>query len=79
MEATLLLMKKKYEEGLEMYNSPELHSYNKQLSTSQKEELGEAERNRYEFIKPLIHLYRAYGHFCLNNLSKAMADYKLCD
>ena len=37
IEATLLLMKKKYEEGIELYNSAELSAYSKPYSTIEKQ------------------------------------------
>lgn len=37
VEASLLLMKKKYSEGLEMYNSADLGLYTKSVSVAMKE------------------------------------------
>ena len=79
IEATLLLMKKKYEEGIVLYNSSELSLFTKAYSAAEKSFKNEDERIRYTFLKPMIHTYRAYGYFSLNNLDKAMADYILYD
>ena len=66
-------MKKKYEEGIQMYNSPELFSYSK--SYVDKQFKSDEDKERYMFLKPLIHTYRAFGYFSLNQLDKAMLDY----
>lgn len=58
IEGTLFMMKKKYREGIATYYSllglPLYSSRYEQIVVKKNKE-------RYEFIKPLVHLYKAFG------------------
>jgi hypothetical protein len=59
LEASLFLMKKKYKDALETYQSlerKELYQHN--FASIRKD----SQRERFKFIKPLIHLYKAFGY-----------------
>lgn len=58
LEASLFLMKKKYKDALVTYEGLEKRElYQKNYSSIEKE----AQKERFKFIKPLIHLYKAFG------------------
>ena len=59
LEASLFLMKKKYKEGLEMYEGLERRELYRFNYDGIKKE---SDRERFKFIKPLIHLYKAFGY-----------------
>ena len=73
IEATLFMMKKKYKEGVATYKSllgmPLYNPANEDSLPSKKKE-------RYQFIKPLIHLYKAFGELSEGNENNAKQDYQ---
>lgn len=58
VEAALLLMKKKYKEGAAMFEKLLAMPLYK---LEYKHIAGDRERERFKFIKPLAHLYKAFG------------------
>ena len=64
IEGTLFMMKKKYKEGVTTYKTllglPLYSSRYDQIVIKKSKE-------RYEFIKPLVHLYKAFGELSEGN------------
>lgn len=68
LEASLFLMKKKYKEGINTFDSLlSLPTFKRDFS----EIKGKLSRERYAFLKPLIHLYKAFGELCENKTENA--------
>jgi hypothetical protein len=58
LEASLFLMKKKYKEGINTFESlMMLPNFQKRIEDIK----GRFSKERYMFLKPLIHLYKAFG------------------
>lgn len=71
IEGTLLLMKKKHKEGVDsLTNQLNKPFFNQSLSS-----VSDEHRNKYVFLKPLLHLYRAFGFFSQSDLTSAKHDY----
>ena len=70
------MMKKKYKEGVSTYKNllgmPLYSSRYEQISNKKS-------KDRYEFIKPLVHLYKAFGELSEGNQEAAKEDYALYD
>lgn len=61
-------MKKKYKEGINTFESLlSLPSFKRDFS----EIKGKLSRERFAFLKPLIHLYKAFGELCENKTDNA--------
>lgn len=74
LEGTLLMMKKKYQEGIAMMKL----LLGLPLYAGSYESVGSSKgRERYAFIKPLIFLYKAFGELSQGNVAVAKEDYRL--
>jgi hypothetical protein len=62
-------MKKKYKEGIDTYKSLlTLPLYKLKYPQIKNDK----SRDRYRFLKPLIHLYKAFGELCENKTENAL-------
>ena len=73
LQGTLFLMKKKYKQGNSTLEGllglgPFKGKYGSIKSKSEKQ--------RYRFLKPLVHLYKGFGELCENSASTAENQYK---
>lgn len=58
LESSLFLMKKKYKDGISTFESLlTLPTFKREVN----EIKGKLSKERYIFLKPLIHLYKAFG------------------
>jgi hypothetical protein len=71
IEGTLLLMKKKHNDGIDTLS----RQLDKPFFTQPLASVPKDLRNKYIFLKPLLHLYRAFGYFCQSDLKSAKNDY----
>ena len=68
LEASLFLMKKKYKEGINTFESLLTLPL---FQTPLAEIRSRSARHRYSFLKPLVHLYKAFGELCESEVEKA--------
>lgn len=68
LQSSLFLMKKKYKDGISTFESLlTLPNFKRDIG----EIKGKLSKERYMFLKPLIHLYKAFGQLCENRTENA--------